>query len=74
MAVWQVPLAALAMSLSLGAGAQSTKQRDPADPSTPVPPTKYESVFSGFQAYREEKVQSWREVNDAVHRAATGRP
>jgi len=70
MTVWQCPLAALAMSLSLGASAQSMKQGGPADPSAPVMPTKYESVFSGYQPYREEKLQSWRDVNDTVRRAA----
>ena len=45
-------LAALAMSLSLGASAQSRKQSGPADPSLPVPPTKYEFVFSGNSRLR----------------------
>jgi len=70
MTVWQCPLAAVAMSLSLVAAAQSGKQSGPADPSAPVPPTKYESVFSGYQPYREEKVQPWRDVNNTVRRAA----
>ena len=45
-------LAALAMSLSLGASAQSSKQSGPADTSVPVPPTKYEFVFSGNSVLR----------------------
>jgi hypothetical protein len=69
MTVWKVSLAALAMSLSLGASAQGSKQSDPTDSSAPVPPTKYESAFFGYQPYREEKIQSWRDVNDTVRRA-----
>lgn len=41
---------------------------NPTDPAVRVPPVRYQSVFAGFDSYREAKVASWREVNDEVAR------
>lgn len=51
-----------------GFAAQSTPATNPASPDAPVRPTTYESVFTGYRAYSDEKLQSWREVNDEVGR------
>jgi hypothetical protein len=34
-----------------------------------VPQTKYDSAFTGYQPYREQKLAPWRELNDEVHKA-----
>ena len=35
-------------------------------PGQGVAPLKYESAFAGYQAYREEKRATWRDVNDTM--------
>lgn len=42
---------------------------NPAQPDAPVPAVKYESGLAGYVSFREEKLASWREVNDEVARA-----
>lgn len=55
-----LPLAATAQQKPTG--------RNPADPAIAVPPIKYESAFSGYMGYRDEKLASWREANDDAAR------
>ena len=42
---------------------------NPAQPDAPVPVVKHESGLAGYVSFREEKLASWREVNDEVARA-----
>ena len=37
-----------------------------APPSLGAAPLKYQSVFEGYQAYRDEKRATWRDVNDTM--------
>ena len=59
----------LALTLSLWAGAAAAQKATaphPADPTARVPAPKYESAFTGYAPYREEKPAPWRDVNDEV--------
>ena len=47
---------------------QKTAGSNPADPAIAVPAAKYESAFTGYSRYRDEKLASWREVNDDAAR------
>lgn len=40
----------------------------PTDAAAVVPQPKYESVFTGYLPFREERVAPWREVNDEAAR------
>ena len=46
--------------------AQPTKQPNPADPEAAVSALKYESAFSDYQPFREQKSNSWKQVNKEV--------
>ena len=46
--------------------AQPGNLLDPTDPRVTVPTVKYESAFSAYMPFREEKIRSWREVNQEV--------
>ena len=46
--------------------AQSIKLPNPADPETVVPASKYESAFSDYQPFQEQKSNAWQEVNKEV--------
>ena len=46
--------------------AQSTKLPNPADPEAAVSVLKFESAFSDYQAFREQKSNSWKQVNKEV--------
>ena len=46
--------------------AQSRARPDPANPSAAAPPPSYQSTFSDYQPFRDEKVRSWKEVNQEV--------
>jgi Cu/Ag efflux protein CusF len=48
------------------ASAQSSKLPNPGDLAAAVPAVKYESAFSDFKPFREEKIRSWKEVNQEV--------
>jgi hypothetical protein len=39
------------------------------DAAVSVPAATYNSAFTGYQPYREQKPAPWREVNDAVQKA-----
>jgi hypothetical protein len=47
---------------------QRTTERSPTNPSAAVPAVKYESAFTGYLRFRDEKLAPWREVNDEVGR------
>jgi hypothetical protein len=47
---------------------QRTTGPSPTDSGTAVPAVKYESVFTGYLPFREEKLAPWREVNDEAAR------
>lgn len=64
-------LAALLFSAALALpafAAQPSPASNPASPDAPVRESTYESVFTGYQTYQDEKTASWREVNDEVGR------
>ena len=46
----------------------SPNARDPLDPKASVPQTVYRSAFTGYRPGAEEKVGSWKELNDTVGR------
>ncbi len=47
---------------------QNKTAPSPIDPAAAVPSAKYESVFTGYSQFRDEKLVSWREVNDDAAR------
>lgn len=61
-------VAALTLSLSSIAWAQSPARPDPADPRIAGTALRYESVFSGYRPFTDEKVVSWRATNDLVQK------
>ena len=46
--------------------AQSSKLPNPADPGVASPTLRYESTFSDYQPFREQKSNSWKQVNKEV--------
>ncbi len=68
----QLKLAALWLACAAfgtsNAMAQQRANTNPADPRAEAPPTRYESAFTGYQSFRDEKLAPWREVNDEVGR------
>ena len=48
------------------ASAQTSKLPDPADPGSAAPAVKYESAFSDYQPFQEQKSNSWNQVNKEV--------
>ena len=46
--------------------AQSGKLPNPADPGAAAPAVKHESAFSDYRPFRDEKIRSWKEVNQEV--------
>ncbi len=50
------------------AAAQQGTHPHPADPAAKTPAVKYESAFTGYVPYREEKIAPWRDLNDEVGR------
>ena len=61
-------IAALAVSAASLSAAEPVVA-SPAAANAHVPAIKYESAFTGYQPFSEQKPAPWREVNDAVHRA-----
>ncbi len=47
---------------------QRTTTPHPADPAAAAPAVKYESTFTGYVLFRDEKLAPWREVNDEAAR------
>ena len=50
--------------------AQTSQISNPADPDAAVPQLKYESVFSDYQSFQEQKSDSWKQVNKEVAQGA----
>jgi len=50
------------------AAAQQPSRAHPADPRAVAPSPEYASAFDGYQPFRDEKLASWREVNDEAGR------
>ena len=46
--------------------AQSPARPDPTNPAAATSPPQYQSTFSDYQPFRDEKVRSWKEVNKEV--------
>ena len=65
-------LAALLLAAALapmsGLAAQASPAANPASPDAPVSPPAYESAFTGYRNFQDEKPASWREVNDEAGR------
>ena len=57
--------ACLSMLVPLAASAQAPGH-DPFDPRTVATVPVYESAFSGYQAYQEPEIMSWKTANDVV--------
>lgn len=58
-------------ALTFDVQAQSTssmKRVDPADPNLAVPVGRYQSPYSTYQRFEEQKPASWRALNDEVER------
>lgn len=63
------PCISLAMLIALAPPALAQQRSitpHPGDPAAKVPAVKYESAFTGYAPFREEKLAPWREVNDQV--------
>lgn len=55
----------------VAAAAESTSLRVPAaDAVAHVPEARYESVFTDYVPYQEQKPAPWRDVNDEVRKAS----
>lgn len=69
----QIRLAALGCACAAlwlqPAHAQQQARANPADPRAETPSSGYQSAFDGYRPFRDEKLQSWRDVNDDVGRA-----
>lgn len=48
--------------------AQQAAHPHPGDPAAKAPAAKYESAFTGYVPYREQKIAPWRDLNDEVAR------
>lgn len=62
----------LASLMAPAAHAAETAKPAPAqatDANARVPSPAYNSAFSGYQPYREQRLAPWRDLNDEVHRA-----
>lgn len=68
----QLKLAVLCLAcaafVASSAMAQQLANTHPAAPGVKAPPVRYESAFTGYQSFRDEKLAPWREVNDEVGR------
>ena len=56
----------LSVCLAGSAVAQNSARPDPADAGRLVPLVGYQSVFSGYQLFQEQKSNVWKEVNKEV--------
>ena len=59
---------AAALTPFAAAAQQRTTVVSPTDSSTAVPAVKYESAFTGYLPFRDEKLAPWREANDEAAR------
>jgi len=58
----------VAAAVAAAASARAAGVPEPTAPAAAVPPAQYESAFSEYRSYRDEKPAAWRDVNDAVAR------
>lgn len=61
-----VSLLMFTLLLPMAVLAQQGKRPDPADPMAVVPAIKYESTFSDYRPFQEQKVAPWKQVLDEV--------
>ncbi len=59
---------AAALAPLAAAAQQRTTGLTPADSSAVVPDVNYESAFTGYLPFRDEKLAPWRDVNDEAAR------
>ena len=59
---------AAALTPAVATAQKRTTELSPANPSAAVPAIKYESAFTGYLPFRDEKLAPWREVNDEAAR------
>ena len=59
---------ALALAPVAAEAQQGNVSSSPTDPAAPVPGAAYDSAFTRFAPFREERLAPWREVNDEVAR------
>lgn len=59
---------AAALTPFVATAQQSTKGSSPTDSAAAVPAVKYESAFTGYVPFRDEKLAPWRDVNDEAAR------
>jgi hypothetical protein len=71
--IMQIRLAALCCACAAlylqPALAQQATRAHPADPQAETPVPRHQSAFENYRPLREEKLRSWRDVNDEVARA-----
>lgn len=61
-----ISLLMLMLLSSITVFAQEDKHSDPTDPSAVVPTVKYESAFSGYRPFQEQKIAPWKQILDEV--------
>ncbi|MEK6593676.1 MAG: hypothetical protein AABZ67_11415 [Pseudomonadota bacterium] len=59
---------AVALTPLAASAQQPMAKPHPADPNAAAPAAQYESAFAGYMPYRDEKLASWRDVNDEAAR------
>ena len=64
-----IAIAVVAAFAPLAAGQERSGRPDPADPTAPAPPARYESPFASYVPFREQEVAPWRDVNEEVAKA-----
>ena len=67
-------LFALAAAAAGAAAAQSAAPPDPANARATVPALEYRSVFADYRPLAEEKLEAWRQSNEAVKEGGAGHP
>ena len=58
-----------ALAVPAAHAAEPTATPPAADANARVPETQYNSAFTGYQPFREQKLAPWRELNDDAHKA-----
>ena len=58
----------LAAFIAGSAAAQAPARPDPAEPSVPVPPAEYRSVFEGYLPDEEPRLARWKDANAEAER------
>lgn len=53
-------------SFMFAASASCALADSPLDPGAPFPPLTYRSAFTGYRAYADTELRSWRKVNETV--------